>query len=273
MAEEAINLIASNPILQNLVIGVASNAVYDVVKRIMSHLWQHFGSRSDVFKSEQVETIKTKVTRAFEGYDRGEWSSLDETFSTQFQQFLFPNRKIVMEKLDESQCNYVAERLFYGASFQSMLMDLGYTKENMKYMFAFPSKYADSPYYFDIKAKLQFPCVDKLLVARVVDNRAFDPIESLQAIPTRIKEINSMNPTARFRDFDLYITVHTGHYESSLNVRMKDILKTLQDAQSDYPRFVLFEKQELDHLIKLDKSDRVVSLKQKLTDFKIERRL
>lgn len=273
MAEEAINFIASNPILQNLVLGVASNAVYDVAKRIMSRLWQHFGSRPDIFKSEQVETIKTKFTRAFEEYDRGEWSSLDETFSTQFQQLLFPNRKIVIEKLDDPQCDYVADRLFYGASFQSMLMDLGFKKKNMKYMFAFPSKYTDWPYYFDIKAKLQFPCVDKLLVTRVVDNRAFDPIESLEAIPQRIKEINSRNPIARFRDFDLYITIHTGHYDSSLNARMKDILKTLQDARSDYPRFVLFEKQELDLLIKLEKSARVVSLKQKLADLKIERRL
>ena len=268
---EAIALIASNPFMQSLLTGIASSAAYEAIKKVIKHLCGHFERRPEIFKPERVKEMETHFAGVFERYEKGQWASVETSFLEQFQQFLFPNRKIVPEHLDESQCEYIAERVFYGVLFQSMLVEVGYKQENVKYLFPFPSKYVRSPYYFDIKARYEYSFIDQLLVARVVDSRAFDPIESLQAIPARIKEINEANPQARFRDFDLYVVIHTGQYTDDLSMRMRDILKIYHETQSDLPRFAYFKKQELDYLMKLKQEDRVVSLKHRFWDLKIDR--
>ena len=269
---EAIALTASNPFIQSLLVGIASSAAYDAIKKIIKNLCDHFERRDDLFESEDIKEMEDQFAGIFERYEKGQWGSVQKTFLEQFQQFLFPNRKIVFEHLDESQCEYIAERVFYGVSFQSMLVDAGYTKENVEYLFPFPSKYVGSPpYYFDIKATREYSLIDHLLVGRVVDSRALDPIDSLQAIPTRIREINEANPQRGFRDFDLYIVIHTGHYTDPLSMRIRNMLRNYNETRSDLPRFTYFTKEELDFLMKLKKEDRAVSLQHKLLDLKIYR--
>ena len=101
---EAVALIASNPLVLSLVTGIASNAAYDAIKEVVKHLYGHFKSRPEIFKSEDVKTMETQFTGFFEKYDKGLWATVQGNFLEKFQQFLFPNRKIVLEQLDESQC-------------------------------------------------------------------------------------------------------------------------------------------------------------------------
>jgi hypothetical protein len=270
---EAVSLILSNPVVLGLLTGVASNAVYDTVKAVTKHLICHFKEEPEIFTSEDVKKTEEQITVFFEKYNQGIWSAVQGTFWEQLQQFLFQNRKIDFAKLDEPHCKYVAERLFYGISFQSMLVELGCKPENVKYMFAFPAARLGSPYYFDVKAKNDFQCVDQLVVARVVDNRAMDPIEPLQAIPVTIDEINNVNPVAHFRDFDLYVIIHSGQYDTETNTKIKGILKSYQMSQPDMPRFAYFEKQDLDNLMTAKKEERVLSLRHTFADLKVDRRV
>ena len=274
MAEVAIDyiaLIASNPLIFNLLTGIASNAAYDGVKKVVKCLIGHIKRKPEVFVPKQIEQIEAQFASSFERYEKGHWASLRRRFLEEFQQFLFPNRQIDLEHLSEPQCEYIAERLFYGISFQMMLLELGYKKDDVKYMFAFPGRYVRSPYYFDIKAKYEIPFVDQLLVTRIVDSRVVDPIECLQAIPVRIKEINDANPQAQFRDFDLYVIVHTGQYNDSLSQRMKGILEMYRKMESSLPNFTYFKKQELDHLMEFSQKERIISLRQRFSDLKVDR--
>jgi hypothetical protein len=270
---EAVGLILSNPVVIGLLTGVASNAVYDTVKAVTKHLICHFKKKPELFTTEDVKKAEEQVAVFFEKYDKGVWNNVQGVFWEQLQQFLFQNRKVDFAQLDEPLCEYVAERLFYGITFQSMLLELGCKQENVKYMFAFPTARLGSHYYFDVKAKNDFQCVDQLVVARVVDNRAMDPIEPMQAIPVTIDEINNANPVARFRDFDLYIIIHSGQYDADTNTKIKGILKSYQTTQPDLPRFAYFEKQDLDSLMAFRKEERVLSLRHTFADLKVDRRV
>jgi hypothetical protein len=270
---EAVNLILSNPVVIGLLTGVASNAVYDTVKAITKHLICHFKEKPELFTTEDVKKTEEQVAVFFEKYNQGIWNTVQGVFWEQLRQFLFQNQRIDFATLDEQRRQYVSERLFYGISFQSMLVELGCKRENVKYMFPFPAARLDSPHYFDVKAKNAFQCVDQLVVARVVDNRAMDPIVPLQAIPVIIDEINNANPAAHFRDFDLYVIIHSGQYDPEINTRVKGIIKNYETNQPDMPRFVYFEKQDLDGLMTAKKEERVLSLRQKFADMKVDRRV
>jgi hypothetical protein len=270
---EAASSILSNPVVMGLLTGVASSAAYDTVKKVTNHLMYHLKEKPQVFAKEDVERTEKHIAGLFQKYDEGLWGTVEGAFWDQLQQFLFQNQRIDFEDLDEPHWKYVAERLFYGISFQSMLIELGCKKENVKYMFAFPSDRLGSPYYFDVKAKNEFHCIDQLVVARVVDNRITNPIDLIQAIPVTIDEINSATSVSHFRDFDLYVIIHSGQYDPETCMRIKGILKKYQTGQYEMPRFAYFEKQDLDKLMTSDKGERVLALKHEFANLKIDRRV
>lgn len=276
---EAVGLILSNPVVIGLLTGVASNAMYDTVKGVTKHLIRHFKENPRLFTNEEVKKTEEQVAVFFENYDKGVWSAVQGAFWEQLQQFLFQNQKMDFAKLDEPHCKYVAERLFYGISFQSMLVESGFKRENVKYMFSLPGARLVSPHYFDVIAKNDFLCVDQLVVARVVDNRAMDPIVPLQAIPVTIDEINKANPVAHFRDFDLYVIIHSGQYDVETNTKIKGILKDYQKdqdvagEQNGMPKFAFFEKQDLDTLMGDKKEERVLFWRHMFADLKVDRRI
>jgi hypothetical protein len=270
---EALIPILSNPVVMGLLTGVASNAVYDTVKAVTKHLISHFKEKPEIFASDDVRKTEEQIAVLFQKYDQGAWNTVQGAFWEQLHQFLFQNQRIDFAKLDEQHCKYVAERLFYGISFQSMLVELGCERENVKYMFPFPSDRLGSHYYFDIKAKNDLQFVDQLVVARVVDNRAMNPIETVQAIPVTIDEINNVNPVSHFRDFDLYVIIHSGQYDTETNTKIKGILKSYQMSQHEMPRFVYFEKQDVDDLMTARKDERVLSLRHTFSDLKVDRRV
>lgn len=270
MALNAIGYLLSNPIVQNFLINLAAAATYDQGRKVVSCIYNHFYTRKDFFPENQIKTIKPHLKKYLKKQTRIP-EAIGRRFWRDFSLFMFSGQFKTANDLTENDCEYIAERVFYGVTFQSILIELGYDKESIEYMYRMQGRTPRLVYFFDAKAKDRTLQIDNLTVVRVIDNRVPGMLDSVLAIPSIIQDINQTNPRSRFRDHDLYVIVQSGHTNSSIVDAVRDILHRHQQMNPDLPRILYLEKDHMDHLISLPKEDRVRFLKEQIRMIRIDR--
>lgn len=272
MAEVAldfVNYVAGNPLLQDLLVGVASNAAWEGLKKISGYLCDRFKANPESFKPESVEEME-KILESELVKVKERRTPVSQSSLRRYKEFLFPYRNLSLESLEDSLYDYVAERMFYGVSFQSMLTEIGF--QNVEYLCTFPSGHLRFPHYFDIKARYKgTPFPDMLLVGLVMDNRVLNPVDTVLAIPAKVDNINENSSGFTFRDYDYFVLIGTGDLDPDLCNRLKDMLNAIQRERPDLPRFLYFPKHDLDDIMKLKRKERCVRLNGELMNVRVRR--
>ena len=275
---EVINFVLANPFLLNILAGVASRGVYDVGKTIITHLWKNFRQRPTVFpESQNVNRIKTSFNESLDRYQKGLPAAVNEALWNDFFRLFFPDQRVSISHLTETQCEYIADRLYCGAALRSLLLDLGYKKEKIYYPFRMPGLRITTPHCFDLGAMLESVYIDNLTVVKVLDSRSGgSPPEHVLGIPSIIKQINkNAPPQSGFRDFDLFVLIHAGSVNEESSTLVKDNIRFIQQEEeySFIPRITYYKVDDIDRLLNLSPGERRENLLREFKNVKMDRRI
>lgn len=273
---EVIDFVLANPFLLNILAGVASRGVYDVGKTIITHLWKTFRQRPTVFPdTRRVDGIKTSFNESLDRYQKGFPAVVNKPLWNDFFQLFFPDQRVSISRLDETQCEYIAERLYCGATFRSLLLDIDYKEEKIYYPFRMPGLRITTPHCFDLGAILESIYIDNLTIVKVLDNRSGgSPREYVQGIPSMIKQINKyVPPHSVFRNFDIFVLIHTGSVNEESSTLVKDNIRYIQEEYSFIPRIIYYKVDDIDRLLNLSREERRENLVREFKSVKIDRRI
>src|SRR5216683_3982917 len=105
----------------------------------------------------------------------GQATGLVGSFWLDFVEFMFPERPMGIEDINQDLSEYVAGRIYAGLGFQQLLYDLNFEMGSVKYMSQYQGRRSQGRYYFDLGALYTQEYYDHRLIVRVVDARESAP--------------------------------------------------------------------------------------------------
>jgi hypothetical protein len=186
--------------------------------------------------------------------------------------FMFPDREIDLPKLNENECDYVAQRIFSGLGFEQLLLDAGYKLPKIRYMTHLSGLESQQIYYFDIVASFEQEYFDNFLCARVIDTRVSSPQDYINSIPRAVSDINGKSGRPTLRDHDIIGIVLSNDVSSGRLVKLRQNIRTVQETNLSIPRLILLTDQELNNLLSCSNDEqRSKSIRSKLQDPRLYR--
>jgi len=178
-----------------------------------------------------------------------------QNFWMDFMTFMFPDREVTIDKLDERLCGYMANRIYTSLGFEQLLLDAGYKPERIRYMTSFQGQQSRTPHYFDLAATFEQEYFDNLLLARVVDYTVSSPQDFVNSLPSVVRDING-DPIARpalLRDHDIIAIISPNTMATGRLTRLRQTIRTVQVSNDvTLPRLLLFTNEELTNLLKCE---------------------
>jgi len=271
---DILDLLMSNPQIQQFLTSLSMSATKEAGEKIGKWIVNSIECKikeSKLFRNEKIKETdgllkeliskKTKEITPLTNY----W--------IEFLTFMFPDREIMIDKLNETDCDYIAHRIFTGLGFEQLLLDMGYRIEKIRYMTHFPGLQSRALHYFDLAASFEQEYFDNFLCARVIDIRVSSPQDFVNSLPRVVSDING-DPTrpAQLRDHDIITIIVSNNLTLNRLTKLRQTIRTVQDIDTFLPRLVLVSNQELSELLECkDDKERGERMKRKFQDIRLYR--
>jgi len=271
---DIVDLLVSNPQIQQFLASLTISVTKEAGGQIGKWIVNSIGAKirgSKLLKEERIKEAD-KVLNGLIAKKTSEMTLL-ANYWIEFMTFMFPDREITIDKLSESECDYIAQRIFTGLEFEQLLLDMGYKPDKIRYMTHFSGLQSRALYYFDLTASFEQEYFDNFLCARVIDIRASSPQEFINSIPRVVSDING-DPSrpAVLRDHDIFNIVLSNDLSSSRLTKLRQTVRTVQDTNPFIPRLVLVTNQELsEFLLCKNSEERAERIRSKLQDVRLYR--
>jgi hypothetical protein len=271
---DIVDLLVSNPQIQQFLASLTVSVTKEAGSRIGKWIVSSIGAKmreSQLLGDDRVKdankVLNELITRKTSGM------TLLANYWIEFLTFMFPDREMTIDRLSESECDYIAQRILTGLEFEQLLLDTGYKPDKIRYMTHFSGLQSRALYYFDITASFEQEYFDNFLCARVIDIRASSPQDFVNSIPRVVSDINGdPSSPAILRDHDIFGVVLSNDLSSSRLTRLRQTIRTVQDTNPSVPRLVLVTNQELSEFLACDtQEERAERIKSKLQEFRLYR--
>ena len=268
---DVLDLLMLNPQIRDFLTSLSLSAAKEVGARSGKWVVESLTARikkAGLFRSEKVAEAEKKLNElTFSKQITG--ITMMQNFWIDFLEFMFPDRDVALEKLNEELCDYIAQRIYAGLGFEQLLIDIGYKPERIRYMTYFVGQRSKTPFYFDLKASFEQEYFDNLLIARVIDSRVSSPPEFVNSLPSVIQDINGDTASqAILRDHDIIAIIQSNPQSTAQLTKFRQTIRTVQTSNDvNLPRLIFFTTEELEHMLACTEGeDRANRFKQKLLE-------
>lgn len=271
---DVLDLLMSNPQIQQFLTSLGMSATKEAGEKIGKWIVHSIGCKIKESKLFQEGKIKEtdELLKALVSKKTKEITMLTN-YWIEFLTFMFPDREIAIDKLNETECDYIAQRIFTGLSFEQLLLDMGYKIEKIRYMTYFSGLQSHALHYFDLAASYEQEYFDNFLCARVIDTRVSSPLDFVNSLPRVVSDINGdTGRPAQLRDHDIITIILSNNPSSSRLTRLQQTIRTVQDTNAVLPRLVLVVNQELSELLECkNNQERGERMKRRLQSVRLYR--
>lgn len=249
---DMLELLILNPQIQQFLTSLGMSAAKEAGQRIGKWIVDSIANKikkSKLFEDTRVGEIEHMLTELIS--HKKTRITLLASYWLDFLTFMFPDREVTIDKLTETDCDYIAQRIFTGLGFEQLLLDIGYELEKIQYMTYFSGIQSRARHYFDLTASYEQEYFDNFLCARVIDIRVSSPQDFVNSLPRVIADING-NPSRPplLRDHDIIPLIMANQLSSYKLSKLRQTIRTVQETNEVIlPRLVLVSNQELLELL------------------------
>lgn len=251
---DLLDLLLSNVQIQQFLTSLGTSASTEAGERVGKWVVSSIAQKikeCKLFREDKVKKTE-KVLEELVSKSKESGLYLAQNFWIDFLTFMFPDREVTIDKLDNVLSSYIANRIYVGLGFEQLLLDAGYKIERIHYMTHFQGQQSLTPHYFDLTATYEQEYFDNLLVARVVDLTVSSPHDFVNSLPSVVRDVNGdlMAKHALLRDHDIISVIISNDLTPRQLARLRQTLRTVQITNDVFlPRLVLFTNEEIASLL------------------------
>ncbi len=273
---DILDLLAANPQIQQFLTSLGISVTKEAGKKIGKWIVESITTKirgSELFEDRKIKETE-QLLDGLISQKKTTGITLLGNYWIEFLTFMFPDREIAIDRLTQTECDYIAQRIFTGLGFEQLLLDTGYRPEKIRYMTSFPGVQSRANHYFDLAARFEQEYFDNFLCARVIDIRVGSPKIFVNSLPRVVSDING-NPSRPpiFRDHDIFAIVMSNELSLLKLSRLRQTIRTVQETNDVIlPRLILISNQELLELLSREnKEERGDRMKRKFQEARLYR--
>ena len=271
---DILDLLMSNPQIQQFLTSLGMSTAKEAGEKIGKWVVDSITTKirdSKLFGNQKIKAADELLNGLISKKPTG--ITLLTNYWLEFLTFMFPDREITIDKLNQSECDYIAQRIFTGLGFEQLLLDMGYRLEKIRYMTYFPGLQSRAFHYFDLAANFEQEYFDNVLCARVIDIRVSSPQDFVNSLPRVVSDINGdpYRPPI-LRDHDIVTIIISNDLSTSRLTKFRQTIRTVQETNIILPRLILIANQELSELLRCkNQKERGDRMRRKLQEVRLYR--
>ena len=247
------DLLMSNPQIQQFLTSLGISTAKEAGEKIGKWIVDSIATKikeSKLFKDKKIQETE-ELLNGLITKKKPAGITLLGNYWIDFLTFMFPDREVAIDKLTQTECDYIAQRIFTGLGFEQLLLDVGCKLEKIRYMTHFTGVQSRAPHNFDLAASFEQKFFDNFLCARVIDIRLSSPQDFVNSLPRVVSDINGDPSTPPLlRDHDIITIVMANKLSSYRLTKLRQTIRTVQETNDIIlPRLVLISNQELLELL------------------------